>query len=291
MNLLRHFIKFASTILLLPVAGLCSHNVEGADTKNAQNINFNLNSKEVYSELISKQEIETAKAIFLKTWDELRKECPFGDMRFKSKIVFINGAPGAGKGTNTRHIIRVLEVNAKPIEVSSLLTSPEAEAAKAKGNLVDDAMVIKLVFECMLAGKGEGSAVIIDGFPRTKIQAYALRMLIEALQGMERNKHCVFMLITLAVDHDTSIDRQLTRGRSALEHNKKVADTKEGEMWHVRETDISREGAEHRWNTYVRETELAISLLRDKLDYYEINTKGTFDEVRDRIHFMFNKAQ
>lgn len=291
MNSLQHFIKFALAFLLLPIAGFCDKTIDAASEKNMQSINFSMDSKEVYSELISKQEIEEAKAIFLKTWEELNKKSLFGDMRFKSQIIFINGAPGAGKGTNTRHIMRVLEVNAKPIEVSSLLTSPEAEAAKAKGNLVDDSMVIKLVFECMLAGKSEGSVVIIDGFPRTKIQAYALRMLIERLQGMERNKHCVFTLITLAVDHDTSIERQLTRGRSALEHNEKVAKTKEGEMWHVRETDISREGAERRWDTYVRETELALALLRDKLDYYEINTQGTFDEVRDRIHLMFNKAK
>lgn len=287
MSRIRRILALVLPCFALQICGYCEDS-DILSYNDEPKINFNMDRVELGSDVISDEEKKKSQEIFLTVWDELSETYGVENMSFKSKMVFVNGAPGAGKGTNTRHIMRVLEVSNKPTEVSALLTTPEAEAVKASGKLVDDSLVIKLVFERLLSHKNEGNAVIIDGFPRTKIQAYALRMLIERMQLMEVNKRCVVMLLNLTVDHETSIDRQLARGRSALEHNKQVKETKEGEMWHVRETDISPEGAEIRWNTYVKETELAMAVLKDKLDYYEISTQGTFDEVRDRIHKTFD---
>ena len=79
------------------------------------------------------------------------------------------GAPGGGKGTNTPFIAKARDITAPPIVVSSLLTSPQAIAIKNAGKMVGDREVIGLLFDELLKPLYyEG--VIIDGFPRTKVQ-------------------------------------------------------------------------------------------------------------------------
>lgn len=51
---------------------------------------------------------------------------------------------------------------AKPIETSSILTSPEAKALKASGQLVGDRTVVQLMFEQLLNPKYR-SGCIVDG--------------------------------------------------------------------------------------------------------------------------------
>jgi hypothetical protein len=52
------------------------------------------------------------------------------DVVFPREILWLGGAPGAGKGTNTAFIMKERHLTAKPIVVSDLLDSPEARAAK-----------------------------------------------------------------------------------------------------------------------------------------------------------------
>lgn len=52
------------------------------------------------------------------------------DVVFPKEILWLGGAPGAGKGTNTAFIMKERHLTAKPIVVSDLLDSPEARAAK-----------------------------------------------------------------------------------------------------------------------------------------------------------------
>lgn len=231
-----------------------------------------------------------AKAIFDEIFEELTDEHSGSELIFPNKMVWLNGAPGAGKGTNTATIMRILEIPSKPIEVSSLLTSPEAEALKASGKLVDDKTVVKLVFETLLRPEN-ANGVIIDGFPRTKVQAECLKLLVHRLQSDAKNKWCKFTIVNFMVSRETSINRQLARGRAALEHNKIVKESAIGEEVPVRSTDLSWDVANFRYQTYLNETRESLSILQDLVEYDEINAEGSLEEVRERIYKVFSVTQ
>ena len=63
-------------------------------------------------------------------------------------------------------------------EVSSLLQSPEMLARKAAGALIDDKAVTEAVIR-ELAKPHYAGGVIIDGYPRTEVQAEVCALLCE----------------------------------------------------------------------------------------------------------------
>ena len=61
--------------------------------------------------------------------------------------MWLAGAPGSGKGVITPLIQEIKGITVPPIEVSQLLSSPEAKAMKDSGKLVSDKMVLELLLE------------------------------------------------------------------------------------------------------------------------------------------------
>ncbi len=232
--------------------------------------------------------LEEAQKIFDELFSELIAQKGEDGLIFPERMIWLNGAPGAGKGTNTASIMRIFEISSKPVEVSSLLTSPEAQKIKESGKLVDDKTVIHLVFQELLRPEN-AKDIIIDGFPRTKVQAQCLKLLIQKLQTNERNKWCKFTIINFIVSRETSVERQLARGRSSIEHNRIVEESNIGEKVHVRATDIDRDAANLRYQTYLDETQASLSILKDLVEYDEINTEGSIDEVRERIYRVITR--
>ena len=49
------------------------------------------------------------------------------NLKFPAEIFWLNGAPGAGKGTQTEFIMEFRDLTEKPIIVSELLKSPKPE--------------------------------------------------------------------------------------------------------------------------------------------------------------------
>lgn len=227
-----------------------------------------------------------AKRVFNEVIETLRGDGE-DELVFPERVIWLDGAPGAGKGTNTATIMRILEIPSRPVEVSALLTFPEAQAIKAAGRLVDDATVIRLVFETLLHPENT-HGVIIDGFPRTRIQAECLRLLVEELRNSEKNKNCQFIIVNFMVSRETSIERQLARGRDSIEHNRIVESANSGTKVPVRATDLSREAADFRYQTYLDETKECLSILRDFIECDEIDAEGSLDEVRERIYKVFS---
>ncbi|CAI5948570.1 unnamed protein product [Closterium sp. NIES-64] len=67
------------------------------------------------------------------------------------EIVWLNGAPGAGKGANTPFILRTRGFEARAIQVSDLLGGNEDVAAIMRsGGLVSDSMVLQIVLQRIL---------------------------------------------------------------------------------------------------------------------------------------------
>jgi adenylate kinase len=84
-------------------------------------------------------EVKDAQIIFNSVWAKLEDELGEENLRFPKEIFWLNGAPGAGKGTNTDFIMQYRDLTAPPLVVSSLLKSPEAEKMKDAGMLVGTA--------------------------------------------------------------------------------------------------------------------------------------------------------
>lgn len=225
-----------------------------------------------------------ANALFEQVWEELSAQYGESNIILPSQVVFLNGAPGAGKGTNTLTVMRILEIPAKPIEVSSLLNSPECEQLKAQGKLISDDIVVRQVMKELLRAEN-ARGVIIDGFPRSPIQAYFLKCLIAKLDEQNNDATTTFRMINFSVSRQTSIDRQLARGEAARKQNE-IAIQNGQPVVAVRATDMSHEAAEGRYNTYAATAYRCIAILENSLDVYDISAEGTMDEVRSRIYDM-----
>ena len=95
-------------------------------------------------------EIKDAQLIFNRVWRQLENEYGREHLRFPKELILLGGAPGAGKGTNTDFIRKLRDITAKPIVVSQLLDSPEAQRLKAQGGMVGDREVIGILLRKLL---------------------------------------------------------------------------------------------------------------------------------------------
>lgn len=237
-------------------------------------------------------EVKDAQIIFSSVWSSLEAE--FGEeyLRFPKEIFWLNGAPGAGKGTNTDFIMQYRDLTAPPLVVSSLLQSPEAEKMKDAGMLVGDREVIEIMLRKLLDPVYKSGAVV-DGFPRTKVQVECVKLLFTKLVELrnkyrdtlysEHFKKPHFHIVVLFVDEKESVRRQLNRGVQAKAHNEEVQESGVGELMDLRATDLNPEAALNRYRTFKEKTYGALKDLREIFFYHFINAHGPVEEVRARI--------
>ncbi|NRA40265.1 MAG: nucleoside monophosphate kinase, partial [Planctomycetes bacterium] len=83
---------------------------------------------------------------------------------FPKEIMWLGGAPGAGKGTNTPFINRERGLSATPIVMSDLLDSQEMRDIKNAGHLIGDAESVLALLRELLKPRYE-TGVVVDGFP------------------------------------------------------------------------------------------------------------------------------
>jgi adenylate kinase len=240
-----------------------------------------LNNKK-YEEFVENGRFVTSlKVIFLfeRIWNELSQGGTKKPV-FPTRIIWVNGAPGSGKGTNKRNIMRIMGIPARPIVVSDLLNNTEAFQEKIdKGMLIDDEDVTLILFKQILE-ENNSKGLIIDGYPRTKVQAECVRLL---QLKMEKTIPIKMISIVLLIDEKTSIKRQLRRGKNAIEHNTKVSREGHGELIKIRETDVKPEVARKRYHIFLEKTYAALNVLRGFTEYYDIDAKGSLDEVKERL--------
>ena len=237
-------------------------------------------------------EVKDAQIIFHSIWSSLEEEVGSDNMRFPKEIFWLNGAPGAGKGTQTAFIMEFRDLTEKPIVVSELLKSPEARKKIDAGMLVGDREVTELVFLKLLDPEYESGAVV-DGFPRTETQVVCLKLFYQRLSEL-RGQHLgtpkevqfpkpQFHIIMLFVDETESVCRQLLRGKKAAEHNEEVDASGVGQKWEVRKTDLDEKAAHLRYKTFKESTYDSLTSLREVFHYHFINAQGTIIEVQQRI--------
>jgi adenylate kinase len=237
-------------------------------------------------------EVKDANLIFNSVWGELEQEFGIEGLRFPNEVIWLNGAPGAGKGTQTRFIQKYRSLTAEPIVVSNLLQSPAARKLIDAGMMVGDREVTALLFRALLNPENE-TGVVVDGYPRTKVQVLCLRLLHEKLNAL-RNEYLgtplashfrkpMFHIVVLFVDEAESVRRQILRGERARIHNAEVEASGVGEMIETRSTDLSEESARNRYRTFKEVTYESLKTLREVFFYHYVNAHGSIDDVRRRI--------
>ena len=277
--------KFDRILLLCLCFFVCCAASLGA-TDEKYGARFAMNNFGVSSENVRRDE-DVADRIYENTMSKIRSEFGVQDIVFPKVVVFLNGAPGAGKGTNTLTVMQILGIANKPVEVSSLLTTPECERLKSDGKLIDDDIVIMQVVHELLKPENS-SGIIIDGFPRSPVQAYFLKRLVSEFGCNDESDLSKFVMVTFSVTRQTSIDRQIARGAKALEDNEIARKFGSPEV-KVRATDVNPDAAAARYDTYEKYADECRSILDGHITHYEISAEGTREEVTDRIHSTFEK--
>ena len=197
-----------------------------------------------------------------------------------NKIVWLSGAPGAGKGTNEDYIIEYGYLCPNPLIASSLFKTPEMREKINRGVLLDDATVIAAIFNA-LQDPIYKDGVVVDGFPRTQEQVDSIYQLYRALQA--KGYHPSFSIMVLTLDESESIRRQLYRGEQAKEHNERIRKSGQGVLQEVRQTDLDPEIARQRYQVFMKETFAALQSLKGKMPFVTIDAKGSFHEVKERV--------
>jgi len=141
------------------------------------------------------------------------------------------GAPGAGKGTQAKYIVE--EFGIPQISTGDILRAAvaketplglEAKTYMDAGNLVPDEVVIGLVKDRLSAGD-TARGFILDGFPRTIVQAQELDVALDQM-GKKIDK-----TLSVDVDHQVIVDR-LTARRTCRECGR-ITSASEGEACQV----------------------------------------------------------
>lgn len=250
-----------------------------------------IKQENIFEQSTQAKNIDDPGLIFKRAWAEIELKKGIDNMKFPKEIIFLMGAPGSGKGTNTPFILRERGMTADPIVMSDLLCSPEDEELKKKARLVSDYEVVVLLLEKLLEPQFKNGCVV-DGFPRTPAQVSIVKLLYDSMMDLRRKysktplasefPRPVFRVTVLFVDEDLSVQRQLERGRRVKLHNEKVRQTGFGKPIPERPTDLDVKSARDRYNIFADNYD-TLKTLREYFTFNIIPATASIDEVEQAI--------
>jgi adenylate kinase len=207
------------------------------------------------------------------------------------RLVFL-GAPGVGKGTQAEMVAAKLAIS--KISTGDLLRTGvakktslglEAQQYMTRGELVPDNVVIGLVAEKIGSPECE-KGFILDGFPRTILQA-------DALSGILQKQEAVLDRVMYFVIPREEVVRRLSGRRScstcsAVYHIDYVPPKQEGRCDEcgaalVQRSDDKRETVESRLMVYEEQTSPLIDYYKEKDVLAELDGTGTVEDVQGRL--------
>lgn len=237
-------------------------------------------------------EVKDAQLIFKTVWEDLEEEIGHANLRFPKELILLGGAPGSGKGTHTQFIVAARGLTCRPIVISDLLTSPEAERIKEGGGMVGDKEVVGILLRKLLDEDFRDGAVL-DGFPRTKVQVECLKLLVDKINQLHNEfattnlainfRRPTIHAMVLFIGERTSIERQLKRGREIDAHNAEVKETGIGTIIELRATDLNENAARLRYQVFKEKTWDALNSLKELYHYHFVNAEGPIGEVEENI--------
>lgn len=237
-------------------------------------------------------EDEVPQTVFNSVWTKIEQSYGDTDIVFPKIIFWLNGSPGAGKGTHTEFIRSQCGIKAQPVVASALLNDPAAQRCKDEGIMVDDAYVTHAIF-CKLIDPIYREGIIVDGYPRTKTQADCVKLLYKKINShylhhQDTPEKSCFHIIVLFVDEETSIKRQLKRGKENQKHNDQVEHLKQGHLKEVRKTDSNEEAARKRYQIFKLTTYKSLESLKHCFPFHHIEALGSIEEVQNQIAATLN---
>ena len=235
-----------------------------------------------------------AQLVFDASWKAM--EDRFGPKYVSPReIVWLNGAPGSGKGTNVPFIMRSRGLS-RSVGMSQLLDSPEIKSFVDRGELVPDAMVLDALLDAILnPDMNDGHGIVIDGFPRTATQVDFVKLLYDKL--MERHVRSAedpdadewrsprpsFKVVILYVDEAESVRRQMKRAELTSLHNERVKDAGTGDVWNVRATDVNEALCKRRYQVFKSHYN-TILRLKSYFPFSLIDAMGSLQDCRAQIN-------
>ena len=240
----------------------------------------------------SDQLLEEAQAVFREIWSGLATTIESGAASLPKEIIWLGGAPGSGKGTNTPFILRERGITAEPIVTSDLLNDPEMKRLKDGGNLVGDRDVVRILFTKLLNPIYDGG-VVVDGFPRTRIQVECVKLLYQQMLELRAKYRDtaragsfpkpIFQIVALYVEEQESVERQLKRGRQLIAYNARVRETGVGQLIEERATDLNEDSCRKRYRVFMDQTYSVLQSLKEVFHYHVINAQGDVASVERAI--------
>lgn len=206
--------------------------------------------------------------------------------------IILFGSPGVGKGTQAKILSSKLSI--PHISTGDILRAAvkdqtplgiKAKEAMNKGELVSDDVMIGLIKDTLEQEKCK-KGFILDGFPRTTVQAFAIDKLFTE---MDIQNFCV---ITLQANEEEVIKR--LSGRRACKVCKNIFTLSEIEglnhcpvcnaekSFYLREDD-KEEVIKHRMKVFKKETQPVLEHYKDKGSVIYIDGLGSIEEVTKRI--------
>lgn len=206
------------------------------------------------------------------------------------KIIFI-GPPGSGKGTQAKRLANHFAI--PHISTGDMLREAVAEGTElgreaapimSSGGLVSDDLMIGIIND-RLAKPDAQQGFILDGFPRTLVQA-------EKLDGLVGNGKDSLRVLQLLVPDDAIVRRITLRRTCAqcgaiyhLENNPpataSVCDRCGAEV--IARADDTEEAVRKRLEAFHRQTLPVATYYRSKSVLREVDGIGPVDEVFERI--------
>jgi len=213
-------------------------------------------------------------------------------IELQSMRIVLLGAPGSGKGTQARKLMA--DRNIPQISTGDMLREAvatgtrfgqKAKAIMDAGNLVSDDIVLGIISE-RLAQADAADGFILDGFPRTRQQAFDLEELLDQL-GTPLDA-----ALLMDVDFDVLMKRLTGRRTCSLTgkllnvYYSSQAEMDEctdagGEL--IQREDDNEETISNRLDVYRAQTEPLIDFYRKRDCLRVVDADGPIDEVYERL--------
>ncbi|MBQ8992111.1 nucleoside monophosphate kinase [Candidatus Saccharibacteria bacterium] len=178
-------------------------------------------------------------------------------------MIILFGPAGSGKSTQGRALADLY--GWRWLSVGQVLRDAgEFDEVMKKGDLVDDATVVRLMDKQIDFAEAEGMEIVLDGYPRdveqTKIMLETGSKFFDKVDGA----------VVLQVPVEELWARIELRGRE----------------------DDTEEALKQRFNIYEQNIGSIVDLLREReVPVYEVDGVGEYDEVTERLRHIFEKIK
>lgn len=205
--------------------------------------------------------------------------------------IILLGPPGAGKGTQCKRIVE--RYGARHLSSGDILRrermagtelGKKAQSYMDSGKLVPDEIIIEMMVAAIK--KCESSGYLLDGFPRTVVQA------TELAEALAQAGECIDVVLNLNID-DRIVRQRLTGRRScpkcgAVYHVENLKPKVSGVCDHdgaelVQRPDDSREVVQNRLEAYHQQTAPVVDFYKKNGRLCELDASGIVDEVTSAI--------